>query len=297
MQGVIIEHGQIEYIDPQAFEGLAQWKDLLITSHKMTKALKITSDVSSLTELKIHNVARDFENMDLKPFIALKILLMFRGKLTNIPETVQYIRGTLSYLSLAHNHITTLDGMQNMTFEKLSALDLKHNKITKIKAQFLQFPVLQQINLSDNQLTQLEDLRFCTWGIRNDGVRSFEISGNPWHCNDRMVMLIKLLCRDRGFVYFRLKPTEIGFGLANMVCQSPADVKGEVFTSVFEVAIQEMDDCPGSKLLEAMILTDLITCQLLTHLPLVPHMCVSESDQYWFRSWFGAYSAPSHYLN
>ena len=35
----------------------------------------------------------------------------------------------------------------------------------------------------------------------------------------------------------------------------------------------------------------------LTHLPLVPHICVNESGQYWFRWWLVAYSAPSHYLN
>ena len=31
--------------------------------------------------------------------------------------------------------------------------------------------------------------------------------------------------------------------------------------------------------------------------PPVPHICVSESGQHWFRWWLGAYSAPSHYLN
>ena len=37
--------------------------------------------------------------------------------------------------------------------------------------------------------------------------------------------------------------------------------------------------------------------QLLTLLPLVPHICVSESVQHCFRKWLVAYSAPSHYLN
>ena len=35
----------------------------------------------------------------------------------------------------------------------------------------------------------------------------------------------------------------------------------------------------------------------LTHLPLVPHICTSESCQHWFRKWLVTYSAPSHYLN
>ena len=34
----------------------------------------------------------------------------------------------------------------------------------------------------------------------------------------------------------------------------------------------------------------------LTHCPLVPHICVSEWGQHWFR-WFVAYSTPSLYLN
>ena len=35
----------------------------------------------------------------------------------------------------------------------------------------------------------------------------------------------------------------------------------------------------------------------LTHLPLVPHICVSKSGQHWLRQWRLNYSAPSHYLN
>ena len=35
----------------------------------------------------------------------------------------------------------------------------------------------------------------------------------------------------------------------------------------------------------------------LTHLPLVAHICISESSQHWFRYWLVACMAPSHYLN
>ena len=35
----------------------------------------------------------------------------------------------------------------------------------------------------------------------------------------------------------------------------------------------------------------------LTHLPLVPHIFVSEWGQHWFRYWLAIYSTPSHYLN
>ena len=35
----------------------------------------------------------------------------------------------------------------------------------------------------------------------------------------------------------------------------------------------------------------------LTHLSLMPHICVSELGQHWFRLWLVAWSAPSHYLN
>ena len=40
-----------------------------------------------------------------------------------------------------------------------------------------------------------------------------------------------------------------------------------------------------------------ILLKYLTHLPLVAHICVSESGQHWFRYWLVACSAPSHYLN
>ena len=35
----------------------------------------------------------------------------------------------------------------------------------------------------------------------------------------------------------------------------------------------------------------------LTHLTLVPHICVNESGQHWFRLWLCTYSVTSHYLN
>ena len=34
-----------------------------------------------------------------------------------------------------------------------------------------------------------------------------------------------------------------------------------------------------------------------SYVPLVPHICVSESGQHWFRQWLLAYSVPTHYLN
>ena len=36
---------------------------------------------------------------------------------------------------------------------------------------------------------------------------------------------------------------------------------------------------------------------LSTHLPLVPHICVNELGQHWFRYWLVTYLVPSHYLN
>ena len=35
----------------------------------------------------------------------------------------------------------------------------------------------------------------------------------------------------------------------------------------------------------------------LTHFPLVPHICVRESGQHWFRQWLVTYSTQSHSLN
>ena len=40
-----------------------------------------------------------------------------------------------------------------------------------------------------------------------------------------------------------------------------------------------------------------MTQGLKIHLPLVPHICVSESGQLWLRQLLVAYLAPSHYLN
>ena len=130
----------------------------------MKKPLKFTSRGRFLNALKLNNVARDFENMDLKPFIVLNVLYMTRGMLTIIPKDIRYIVRTLATLSLEHNCIATLDGMYNITFHKLRNLILSHNKISRIAAQLLQLPMVMRINLKDNQLKQLEDMRFSTWG-------------------------------------------------------------------------------------------------------------------------------------
>ena len=35
----------------------------------------------------------------------------------------------------------------------------------------------------------------------------------------------------------------------------------------------------------------------LTHLPLMPHVCVTALGRYWFGLWLVVFSVPSHYLN
>ena len=252
----------MEYIDPRAFEGLAQLTALQLNCQRMKKALKLTSLGSLLIELDLRNVVEDFENMDLMPFVVLNTLRMIRGSITIIPKNIQYVAGTLHILSLAHNRIGTLDGMHNITFEKLRYLYLIDNKISNLNTQLLQLPVLERIYLANNQLKQIEDLRFCTWGMGNGRSPSFAFGDNPWHCNNSMKVLIKTLCRKQNFAYFRREPLGISLMLLDMVCESPVDVNGEAFASVFEVVIQEMDNCPGGELLEAMSITDLIRIYL-----------------------------------
>ena len=107
LQIVDIDHNPIKYIDPRAFEGLPQLKALLIYSHEIKEALKLTSGRSSLITLKLNKVGQDFVNMDFKYSIVLETLHMTRGELANIPINIQYIAGTLRSLSLEHNHIAT----------------------------------------------------------------------------------------------------------------------------------------------------------------------------------------------
>ena len=212
--------------------------------------VKGATGVTSLIELKLNNVAGDFENMDFKPFVVLEGLYMTRGELTNIPPNIEYIAGTICYLSFAYNHIATLDGMFNIMFEKLRYLYLLHNKISIINPQLLKFPLLKHIYLQYNRLKQLEDMRFSNWGIGHYGILSMAIKPNPWHCNESTCVLIKTLCRRGRFAYFREEPIRIGLSLSDMVCESPVDVKGEAFKFVFQVAIQEMNQCPKSEFIE-----------------------------------------------
>ena len=259
LQIVIIDHNPIVYIDPWAFEGLTKLKSLYIFSHGITKALKLTVGVRSLTELILGDFVGDFENMDLKPYIILETLAMVRGGLTIVPKHIQYIAGTLQSLTLDDNRIAKLDGMYNITFEKLGYLYLQRNKISRINVKLLLFPELKQIHLHGNQLKQLEDMRFCTWGVANGFNIVLGIEDNPWHCDESMGALIRTLCQRKGFTYMRAEPLAMDLRLSSMVCESPVGVKGEVFTSVFEVAMHEIDYCPGGEVLEALSLTDFIS--------------------------------------
>ena len=252
MQIVHVDHNSITYIDPQAFEGLVRLNALRICSRGMKKALKLSSGLSSLTLLELNNFVEDFENMDPKPFTVLESLNMIRGGLTAVPKNLQYVAGTLQSLSLDHNRIVKLDGMYNVTFEQLGYLYLRHNKISMINVQLLQFPELRQMHLCGNELKQLEDMRFCTWGIGNGYTLSLGIEENLWHCDGNMELIIKTMCRRQGFTYMRQKPLGMRLRLSDMMCESPVDVEGEVFTSVFHRVIQEMDKCPGGELLEAL---------------------------------------------
>ena len=244
-QIVKIDHNPIEYIDPRAFQGLTELKVLIIYSHKMKDTLKLISGGNSLIELKLNNVPEEFANMELQNVVVLETLYMTRGWLTIIPKNIQYIAGTLCSLSLSYNHIDTLVGMYNITFVELRYLHLSYNKISKINAQLLQLPRLRKIYLENNKLKQLEDMRFSTWGIKTYGMVSINMEENPWHCNESMKVLIETLCLSKGFAYLRREPLGMGLGLSDMVCESPPDVNGDAFSTVFQRVIQELDSCPG----------------------------------------------------
>ena len=242
-QIIYIDQNPIRYIDPRAFEGLTKLNRLNIDSHEMKETLKLTSGGTSLTVLDLQNIVEDFEDIDLKPFNVIEALYMTKGRLTTIPTSIRYIIGTPRALSLEQNCIVTLDGMYNTTFEKLNYLDLMHNKISKINMRLLQFPMLGKIYLYDNQLKQLEDMRFSSWGIKNGVTLNISIEENPWHCDESMAVFITTLCRRQGSTYMIGKPLGMRLRLSDMVCKSPVDVKGEDLTSVFHAAMQKTDNC------------------------------------------------------
>ena len=53
----------------------------------------------------------------------------------------------------------------------------------------------------------------------------------------------------------------------------------------------------GRQPVDFFVVCGFLFTRRLTHLPLVQHICVSQSGQHCFRLWLVAYSAPSHCLN
>ena len=58
-----------------------------------------------------------------------------------------------------------------------------------------------------------------------------------------------------------------------------------------------VDSFGDRKYVYALDANNSVSSSKLTHLPLVPHICVSVRDHHWLRKCPVAYSAPSHYLN
>ena len=54
---------------------------------------------------------------------------------------------------------------------------------------------------------------------------------------------------------------------------------------------------PDMHQLDFVIIADVLNSLDLTHHPRVPHICVIELGEHWFRKWLVPCSAPSHYLN
>ena len=127
---------------------------------------------------------------------------------------------TLQSLSLDHNRIAKLGGMYNVTFQQLGYLYLRHNKISMINVQLLQFPELRHMHLHGNELKHLEDMRFCTWGFGNGFTLSLEIEENPWHCDGNMG-LEPTECVDPWCSRGARWGSGLNNGIASQLCRCP----------------------------------------------------------------------------
>lgn len=118
-----------------------------------------------------------FNNLD-----DLRVLNLTQNLIEEIDENAFAPLKKLEKLDLSKNKLHVITDSQFRNFPELILLDLSRNFITMLPVNAFRGTKLNELNLSDNRITYLQD-NFCL-ELKNSGavLKAFYFNRNPWQC-------------------------------------------------------------------------------------------------------------------
>ena len=246
LQTINIIVNSLKHIDPLAFEGLPKLRRVHISSHSLHQAPDLSAIGGTLESFSLKYCRGTCGNINLKPFVHLKSLIMEKSSLRVVPSDLRYVASSLELLVLPNNQISTLSNMYDIPFPKLRMILLNFNNISHLSHAFLQLPVLQIFAIKHNKLTHLADMSSCFWGGGHDKSVVFvelDVASNPWHCNGSMEWIKTSIChrqREREIYYKRLV---LAIALDHLFCYSPTEFRGLALVHVDDLDVNGIETC------------------------------------------------------
>ena len=200
----------------------------------------------SLTTFQLNAFPGDFVDIRLATLEILNVLVIQVSDLSEVPRNIKDVAHSLSELLLPLNRISRLDNMYGILFRKLRFLMLASNRISHLSPELLLLPLLSNLVLDNNHLTQLQDISSTTWGTDHtmQWYPSLRMDNNPWHCNGSMRWLEGSLCQLGHILYFVRKTPLFVIPLIECECHSPAEFKGKPLVSLSNAKLQDIEPCP-----------------------------------------------------
>ena len=219
----------IRYIDDDAFEGLSRLAELSLRSSRLSHPPSLqhvcrTLEFYCISYANISSFPEDY----FKGCTLLQRITIFQTSIHSIPA-MNYSHATLTDLSLTSNAIMDIQCLYNISFPVLRTLNLAENRIMLIEPGLMTLPVIQNIVLRDNCLTELPDLTQSGRGkgIRGDDIVNLVGSENPWNCTSAMLETLN----GMSAVSPHIEITD----LSDWICHSPPGLNGKIVTDVGEV--------------------------------------------------------------
>ena len=161
-------------------------------------------------------------------FPRLEYLSLSDNGLNAVPG-VSPLADTLVFLFLDKNRITSLEGLYNIRFPKLSVLELMENRITFISIAKLDMPALNRLSLHDNLVKIIEPI-VGILGASSGPCAQLRVllHDNPWHCNTSMAWLKEFKKEPRKFFTYYTGPSCRVYILDDpaLICKTPIGLKG-----------------------------------------------------------------------
>ena len=122
LQTINIIINSLKHVDPLTFEGLPILRRVHISSHSLHQAPDLSAIGGTLESFSLNYCRGTCGNINLKPLVHLKSLIMEKSSLRVVPSDLRHVASSLKSLVLSNNQISTLSNMYDIPFPKLGMI-------------------------------------------------------------------------------------------------------------------------------------------------------------------------------